>query len=745
MNRNNDIDPRTLCWIKQESADTLNGVRLQLEAFVENGDTSALVEGVENLNRVRGAVEMVGITGATMLAAEMHQTAIALVEDRIEMKKDAAEVLMRGIIQLPAYLEHLYHGNADVPIILLPVLNDLRAVQNKVLLTEGAFFFADLSVRKPSLVERSGDAPTWDLRTTAKKLRPAYLAALLGIFREIEVAKNLKIMATVIMNLEQASTLEKGEQLWWVSAGLVHSLHSKGLELSVAIKLLLGRIDRQIKRVIDSGEAALKEQPPDDVLKNLLYYVARSTSQATRVLELKKAFKLEHAIPDARVVDDARDQLIGFNDNLMANVSEQIKEEMLRIKDALDLTLIMNKGDPKTLLPVRERLRTVADTLDMLGLQKLARLARGQDEFLHALMEKGKTLHSEEIMHVAGALLYIESSLVDLSVQGSADLLQGSDGWGGTQLPEAEFRQLVKLAANEAVTELMKVKDALGRFVVDTAQLDVLQGVSEALNIVRGVLIILEYERAARIVEATQQYLTVECLDRKSRPSPRAMELIANSVGAVDYFLESLLEKTVAPDAGLALAERSLSELGYPVRRIARDLAAKYEADTVAVAKLAAPKPVIALVNSNKPAEPEPKVEPEGEVDHELIAVFLTEADDEIAAIGINLERWREHRDDAEALSALIRSFHTLKGAGRIIGATSIGVLAWSVEELLRRVQEGRVPVATRLFELLYQSMMAFTGLVAQIRNGDIGAGPSVQPLIDLARELRQPAQAASQ
>lgn len=744
MSRNNDIDPRTLSWIKQESADTLNSVRLQLETFVESGDVAPLAECVENLNRVRGAVEMVGITGATMLAREMRQVAIALVDGRIDMKKDAAEVLMRGVLQLPAYLEHLYHGNADVPIILLPVLNDLRAVQNIELLTEGAFFFADLSVRKPSLVERSSDAPTWDLRTTAKKLRPAYLAALLGIFRDIEVARNLKIVATVILNLEQASTLEKSVQLWWVSAGLVHSLHGKGLELSVAVKLLLGRIDRQIKRVIDAGEVALQEQPPDDVLKNLLYYVARSTSQATRVTELKKAFKLELTIPDAGIVNEARDQLIGFNANLMANVSEQIKEEMLRIKDELDLTLIAKKGDPATLMPVRDRLRMVADTLDILGLQRLARLARGQDEFLQALMDKGKTVHNEDVMHVAGALLYIESSLYDLSVQGNADLLQGSGGRGGTQLPEAEFRQLVKLAANEAVTELMKVKDALGRFVVDTAQFDVLQDSFEALNIVRGVLVILEHERPARIVEATQQYLTVECLDRKSRPSPRAMELVANAVGAVDYFLGSLLEKTVAPDAGLALAERSLNELGYPVRRVARDLAAKYEAEASGAAKPAAPKPVIALVNNAKSSGPDPKVQPEAEVDHELIAVFLTEADDEIAAIGVNLARWREHRDDADTMSALIRSFHTLKGAGRIIGATSIGVLAWSVEELLRRVQEGRVPVNTRLVDLLDQSVTAFTGLVTQIRNGDSGVGPSVQPLIDLARELRQPAQVAS-
>jgi chemosensory pili system protein ChpA (sensor histidine kinase/response regulator) len=135
----------------------------------------------------------------------------------------------------------------------------------------------------------------------------------------------------------------------------------------------------------------------------------------------------------------------------------------------------------------------------------------------------------------------------------------------------------------------------------------------------------------------------------------------------------------------------------------------------------------------------------ESGVDQELIAVFSTEADDELAAIRVNLEKWGENRDDKESLSTLIRSFHTLKGAGRIIGATSVGVLAWSVEELLRRVMDGRVPANNnKVIDLLEQTLSAFSVIVAQVKLGNLTGGPSVQSLIDLARDLRQPAQIAS-
>ena len=743
MNQSVQIDPRTLLWIKQEIAETLTSVRQALEAFGEQNDAGQLPAGADDLDKIRGALEMVEIAGGVLLAREMYDVATGLAADTIELKKDATEVLMRGVVQLPAYLEHLYHGNPDVPLVLLPILNDLRAVQNKQLLTEGAFFFTDLAIRKPSFIDRSGEAATWDLPTMAKKLRPAYLAALLGVFRDIELTKNLKVLATVILNLEQTAASEKSEQLWWVSAGVVHALHDKGLELSVAVKLLLGRVDRQIKRVIDSGEIALQNEPPEELVKNLLYYVARSTSRSSRVVELKTAFKLEQAIPESGALNDARDQLIGFNANLMANVSEQIKEEMLRIKDELDIAIHANKGDPAALTPVHERLRTVADTLDILGLQRLARLARTQQEFLEASIKRRTVLKDQDVMHVAGALLYIESSLYDLNVQGSAEFLQGSDAAAGTQLPEAEFRQLAKLVAGEALLDLAKVKDAFTRHVSDPSQLTPLQDAPEMLNIVRGVLAILGHERPARIAARVQQYLVTEILGKKSAPTERVLELIANTIGAVEYFLESLLEKAVAPEAGLELAERSLTELGYAVRRPGKDAAALYDAPPASAKAVGGAKSVVSLVNRSAPAEPE--MVTDTEVDHELLAVFSTEADDELDAIRSNLEKWRADRDDKESLGTLIRSFHTLKGAGRIIGATSVGVLAWSVEELLRRVLDGRVPSNNnKVIDLLEQTLAAFSVIVAQIKQGNLNSGPSVQSLIDLARDLRQPAQMAS-
>ena len=56
---------------------------------------------------------------------------------------------MRGIVQLPDYLERLQSGHKDIPIVLLPLLNDLRATRGEKLLTESVLFSPDLSAPMP--------------------------------------------------------------------------------------------------------------------------------------------------------------------------------------------------------------------------------------------------------------------------------------------------------------------------------------------------------------------------------------------------------------------------------------------------------------------------------------------------------------------------------------------------------------------------------------------------------------------
>ena len=64
-------------------------------------------------------------------------------------------------------------------------------------------------------------------------------------------------------------------------------------EPSVSIKRLLGQADRELKRLIDSGEKAFIGVPPVDLMNSLLYYVARATSEDARLKNLRQTFGVD--------------------------------------------------------------------------------------------------------------------------------------------------------------------------------------------------------------------------------------------------------------------------------------------------------------------------------------------------------------------------------------------------------------------------------------------------------------------
>src|SRR5210317_1821685 len=141
MSAGNQLDANVLSWVKSEIDETLSQARSALEVYVENTeDESQLRFCLNYLHQVLGTLQMVELYGASMAAEEMEQLTEALLENKVSNREDAYEVLIRGILQLPDYLEQLMNGQPDMPMVLLPLLNDLRASRGESLLSENALF-----------------------------------------------------------------------------------------------------------------------------------------------------------------------------------------------------------------------------------------------------------------------------------------------------------------------------------------------------------------------------------------------------------------------------------------------------------------------------------------------------------------------------------------------------------------------------------------------------------------------------
>ena len=336
------VAPQTFDLIGRELNASLAEARTPLETFIEQPDNFSLLErSAAELHRVQGVLRVLEIYGAALLAEEMEQVTRYVIASAAEKKAHAEslDALLRAMVQLPSYLDRVLAGGRDLALVLLPLLNDLRAVRGSPLLSEGTLLLLNLkSDRKPSAGtdgELPDAAPTVSL--AARRLRTQFQLGLVGWIRGEREDENLGALASVSQQMEQVATQQPVFQLWWVVGAVIEALRENGLEGSVSVKRLLGLADRELKRLYEEGEPRYSQAPPVELLNNLLYYVARANSQGPRVTAVRGSFRLDELLPVDQAVEEERDTLSAPSIKLMQTVAAAIREDLGKVKDTLDI------------------------------------------------------------------------------------------------------------------------------------------------------------------------------------------------------------------------------------------------------------------------------------------------------------------------------------------------------------------------------------------------------------------------
>ena len=717
-------DYSTLNWVKAEIDETLKLARHALEAYVANPqDATQMRFCVAHLHQVRGTLQMIEIYGAALVAEEMELLARALMDAVTGQKKEEAyEVLMRAILQLPDYLDQLQQGQSDNPVLMLPLLNELRAAREQPLLSESALFAPDLSV-----VPKAGPVGG-DVRELARKLRPAYQKALLAWYRDSRV-DNLNRLAAIVAELQQASRVLGVAQLWWVTGAFIEALADAGIDAGGPIKQLLGQSDREIKRLIDGGEEALATKLPEEFIKNQLYYIGHAQSSGARVTEIRRAFHLDVLLPPDQEIDEARARMAGPNRELMQTVFGVLREDIAKVKDVLDIFVRAEIQTPSDLLPQEEGLRKVADTLGMLGQGAPRQLILEQMSAIGAIARGEAPPEEAALMKIASALLQVESTLGEPEQEEAAvarEAPEFGDDTNRLRLPATEYRAMQQAVIREARSDIARIKDTLMLFFATPQQHELLATVPTLLQQVSGGLSMLSLTTASEVLQACQNYIAHELMERKVVPNLQQLDALTEAISALEYYLEAVGEERTEREAIITQAQERVQQLA-----VAPDMAEPEEAS------VSAPSAAVKLAAA-EPAPPVKFVRLE-EIDDEIIEVFLEEAGEEMASIADQLRRWQQDNGNQDALRTLRRSFHTLKGSGRLVGAIELGEYAWSFESLLNRVIDNTVPTTPELVALVVEAQGQLPALVQQFKESDTSVLADISPLMERASRLSQP------
>ena len=722
-----------LAIVSAELLETIRNAHLALEDCVDGrGGSAALVRTGELLHQARGALLLTETYGAALLVEEMELACRYLAALRAgKGRDDGLDALTRAMVQLPVYVERLLGGGRDIALVLLPMLNDLRAARGEPLLSEGTLLLLNLSPSRdePAAAQRDGSGE--DPVEVAARLRPKFQLALLGWIRGDNVGAHLATLARVAAAFENSAVRNDQHQLWWVVGGVLEALAEGGLDTSVALKRLLGQADRRIKHVIDEGIDAFDRYPVDDLLNNLLYYVARATTAGPRISEIRTAFNLSELLPGDEQVEHAREALGAPSAKLMKTVGSAIREDLGKVKDVLDIFVRTGMNKPSELVPQLELLKKISDTLGVLGLGELRSDIDVEMQRLKGVVERGGAANEQIILDIASTLLRVEDRLEQQLVR----LTVPPEPAGDESLPPqeaADYRKVAEAVMRECIINLARIKETVSQAMAGDGPVAGLDSVPTLVRGIKAGLQMLEKSRATDVVERIGRLIGLILGNRGAvKLTQKETDRLADAIVSIEYYMETVKAGRSEPWYMLDNAEACLTVL--------RDVTDRLEQDA---AQLPAEAPARADVEVETPPEPAPqatRVMPQPPVvaanaehlDPELLELFIEEAKEEIASIRRNLPAWRENPDNMESLITVRRSFHTLKGSGRMVGAERIGEYCWAVENLLNRLINRTLVRTPPMLDFVVEAAAAVPELIEQL---EVGTEPGANINLLMAR-----------
>src|SRR5581483_11097124 len=486
--------------------------------------------------------------------------------------------------------------------------------------------------------------------------------------------------------------------------------------------------DREIRRLYEQGEARYCQSPPVELLNNLLYYVGRAESSGVRVSSVRASFRLAELLPVDESIEQERESLSAPSVKLMQTVAAAIREDLSKVKDVLDIFVRRGAGQPQELGSQVELLRKIGDTLGVLGLGELRGTVQAQTEKLEKIVAGSLQADEATLVEIAAALIGVEDRLDD----GLVGMILPKTAAAPEQGEDHDFQQVQSAVLRECILNLARIKESVTQSVggtLDAAGLDSWQDLIRGL---KAALLILGKTRAVEVIEAiTTQLKRVMQLGALVLPAG-FLDRLADAIVSVEYYMETLQSGRSDPWYMLDNAQtcvQALEQLKSVAVPTVPPLEPSVFAKTVQIPAALPPDAThvdvgVTGTDADLGAHAPPVLTPSStarlaalaeNADPELVALFIEEAREELAKIERAFPVWDQNPLEREALVTVRRSFHTLKGSGRMVGARELGELSWAVENLLNRVLDNTLSRSPTILEVLRDAIAALPQMIEHL------------------------------
>jgi chemosensory pili system protein ChpA (sensor histidine kinase/response regulator) len=788
MDHTSDFDLGPLTWVKGEIDNALDIARRQVESW-NGSDGTPLRTAATHLHQVQGALQIVDLRGVSRVCEAAEQL-LAAMETRPETRvPEAGTAVLDAITGMQGYLDGLLAGTARSELALAPVYRELMLRMGEAEPAPSELFYPDIDIR----ASRLSPEPALDethRQGLLRKARRKYQRGLVQWLTRRDPEAGMREMRTAVHEIEQAAPGSAQYTFWWAAAGLLETLqHSDGAP-DFWTKRLLGRLDLQLKRLME-GSRQLTER----LMRDVLYYQAGTAGGMGRGAEVDSLFELRRHLPEtsSRVADDHDAQAI----KALREALEQVKEHWLRYAS----------GKADAIQPLQQAMAlssTAAGRLDNAPMHALADAVARVGQAVPGLPG---AMHDEALhLELAATLLFAQNALDHYDSLGAEFAAQAElqarrldavahPGGSLDELPslplldefsrQAQEKLLLAQVTQEIEANLHQVETILDAFFRNREERKALPLVPGLMNQILGALNMLQLDVAADLARLSMDQIGV--LSEPEREiTQEELDWIADAVSSLGLYVEALrhgrddqasLRSLLAgpgarPEEGFSVEAEVLEKTAdvqdkldqwvegasIDAEAIKQDLASivedaeligdnrlRQQADDAlrALEATASPEAVQSVFQAapTAPAEPSPEAArlagaSAEEIDAELLAVYIAEAHEVLGNAAGHLDELRADAADRDALTNIRRGFHTLKGSGRMVGLHALGEVAWEVEQTLNLwLREARI-ASVDLLACLGHAIEAFSGWVSKLE-AEGHADVVADALVAEARALR--------
>ncbi|WP_223671124.1 Hpt domain-containing protein [Kangiella shandongensis] len=714
-------------WVKEEVETTLEQAQQAISAYADDESDKTQIHFCANcMHQISGTMQILEFSGASLLAQEMEKLAEAIGDGGVESNEVAYEEFLSAALKLRSYLARYSEGKADLPVLLLPTINSIRVCRKVEPLGAGDLINIDVEgVTAPAAPEET--QLQGDIVAEVKKLRMKFQQSLLGVMREIEPEKNLKQMEAITQSLWGLGERVPYTTLWWVATVFLSHAESLLNEQKDSIKGLFSQLDRRLRELIEQNVNSEGEQK---ILANLLFYIAQMDKEDRAIKDIQDKFKLNQLLESIGDLEAESEQLEGPGTESLRIALGVISQDLADIKESLDLYIRTKSQDDEPLEEMLPVMQKISDTLSMLGLAESRDIVEQKMKAVSELIDGTQPDRQQGLVSIAETVLKLEDYIQMAMSMDSNQLVRetkGADVADSIQVVNARY-QLVQ----ESRGNLYKVKDAITDYLDESHNIQRLQKVPELLSEVEGALNFAQLDNLLDVVEKTNRFISKYLISEKVVLSESEVATLADALSSVDYYLEGLmssglhglpivLQRAVDSIHELESHYGSLKKESLPVLEDSLDMP-----DMEMVGQKEPEEELIHDDYDSVDEEKETVTEAVDEmadddddlIDDEVREIFIEEADEVLEEMHSLLPAWKQDQTNTDALTTIRRNFHTLKGSGRMVGATDVGELSWAIENMLNRLIDNSIDFSPALMETVESAAEVLPQMVKEFAAG---------------------------